>query len=79
MNILAALKREERKLEKQLGELQHQLKGVRNAAGALGHSAERKVVGVEKRVLSAAGRARIAAAAKRRWAKVKKKAKAAAA
>jgi hypothetical protein len=29
MNILAAIKREEKKLEKQLGKLQHQLDGVR--------------------------------------------------
>jgi hypothetical protein len=36
MNILAALKREERKLEKQLGTLQKQLDGVRTAAKALG-------------------------------------------
>ena len=31
MNILAAIKREERKLEKQLGKLQKQLEGVRAA------------------------------------------------
>jgi hypothetical protein len=30
MNILAAIKREERKLEKQLGKLQKQLDGVRS-------------------------------------------------
>jgi len=35
MNILAAIKREERKLEKQLGKLNHQLSGVRAAAKAL--------------------------------------------
>jgi len=34
MNILAAIKREEKKLEKQLGKLQHQLSGVRAAAKA---------------------------------------------
>ena len=28
MDILAAIKREERKVEKQLGELQHQLSGI---------------------------------------------------
>jgi hypothetical protein len=50
---------EERKLEKQLGKLNHRLNGVRAAAKALGGSAERKVVGVKKRVLSAAGRAAI--------------------
>jgi hypothetical protein len=75
MDILAAIKREERKLEKQLGKLQHKLSGVRAAAKALGDSAEREVVGVKKRVLSAAGRAAIAKAAKKRWAKVRKRAK----
>ena len=75
MDILAAIKREERKLEKQLGKLNHQLSGVRAAAKALGHSAEREVNGVKKRVLSAAGRAAIIKAAKKRWAKVRKKAK----
>ncbi len=75
MNILAAIKREERKLEKQLGKLNHQLSGVRAAAKALGGSAEREVVAVKKRVLSAAGRAAIVKAAKKRWAKVRKQAK----
>jgi hypothetical protein len=75
MNILAAIKREERKLEKQLSKLQHQLNGVQAAAKALGHSTEREVVGAKKRVLSAAGRAAIAKAAKKRWAKVRKRAK----
>jgi hypothetical protein len=75
MNILAAIKREERKLEKQHGNLQHQLDGVRGAAKALGHSVERDVVGAKKRVLSAAGRAAIIKATKKRWAKVRKHAK----
>jgi hypothetical protein len=75
MDILAAIKREERKLEKQLGKLNHQLSGVRAAAKALGSSAEREVVDVKKRVLSAAGRAAIAKAAKKRWARVRKQAK----
>jgi hypothetical protein len=75
MNILAAIRREEKKLEKQLGKLQHTLNGVRSAARALGGSAECEVVGVKKRVLSAAGRAAIAKAAKKRWAKVRKQAK----
>ena len=72
MDILAAIKREERKLEKQLGKLNSQLNGVRAAAKALGHSTEREVVGAKKRVLSAAGRAAIIKAAKKRWAKVRK-------
>ena len=75
MNILATIKREERKLEKQLGRLNHQLNGVRAAAKALGGSAEREVIGVKKRVLSAAGRAAMVKAAKKRWAKVRKHAK----
>jgi hypothetical protein len=75
MNILAAIKREERKLEKQLAKLNHQLSGVRAAAKALGGSVEREVIGVKKRVLSAAGRAAIAKAAKKRWAKVRKQAR----
>jgi hypothetical protein len=36
MDLLAAVKREERKLEKELGNLQHKLNGVRAAAKALG-------------------------------------------
>jgi hypothetical protein len=75
MNILAAIKREERKLQKQVDKLQHRLEGVRAAAKALGHSANRDLVGVKKRVLSAAGRAKIAAAARKRWAKVRAQAK----
>jgi hypothetical protein len=75
VDILASIKREERKLEKQLAKLNHQLNGLRAAAKALGHSAEREVAGVKKRVLSAAGRAAIVKAMKKRWAKVRKKAK----
>jgi hypothetical protein len=77
MDILAAIRREERKLEKELDKLEHRLSGVRAAAKALGHL-EREVVGVKKRVLSAAGRAAIVKAAKKRWAKVKKQARKAA-
>ena len=54
--------------------LNHELSGVRAAAKALGGSAECGVVGVKKRVLSAAGRAAVARAAKMRWAKVRKQA-----
>jgi hypothetical protein len=75
MTILAAIRREERKLEKQLGKLNHQLNGVRAAAKALGHSAQKEVSVAKKRVLSAAGRAAIVKAAKKRWAKVRKQAK----
>jgi len=75
MDILAAIRREERKLEKQLGKVQHQLERVRAAAKALGNSTGRELTKVRKRVLSAAGRAAISKAAKRRWAKVKAQAK----
>jgi hypothetical protein len=64
MNILAAINREEKKLEKQLGKLQHQLNRIRAGAKALGDSTNRELKGVKKRVLSAAGRAAIAKAAK---------------
>jgi hypothetical protein len=69
MNILAAIKREERKLESQLNKLHHRLNGVRAAAKALGHSTVREVTTVKKRVLSAAAKARISKATKARWAK----------
>jgi hypothetical protein len=75
MTILAAIRREERKIEEKLGQLQHRLNGMRIAAKALGHSAEREVVGAKKRVLSAAGRAAIVKAARKRWANVRKQAK----
>ena len=69
MDILAAIKREERKLEKQLHKLQHQLNGIRAAAKALGDSTNREVKAVKKRVMSAAARAKIGKATKERWAK----------
>ena len=71
MNLLATIRREERKLEKQVGKLQHQLDGVKAAAKALGHSTGNQATSVKKQVLSAAGRAKISRAAKRRWAKVR--------
>jgi hypothetical protein len=75
MNILAAIKREERKLEKQLHKIQHQLDGVRGAAKALGHTTGRELVRVKKQAMSAAVKAKISKAAKRRWAKIKAQAK----
>ena len=69
MHILAAIKREEKRLEKQLGKLQHQLNGIRAAAKALGDSTNRELKAVKKRVLSAAARAKISKATKERWAK----------
>jgi hypothetical protein len=75
MDIRAAIKREEKKLEKQLSRLQHHLAGVRAAARALGQSAGRDLGKAKKRVMSAAARAKIGRAAKKRWAKFRKEAK----
>jgi hypothetical protein len=71
MNILAAIRREERKLEKRVGNLHRQLDGLSAAAQALGISVGRELDRAERRLLSAAARAKMSAAAKRRWAKVR--------
>jgi hypothetical protein len=75
MKLLSAIKREQRKLEKQMGKLQYQLNGVKAAAKALGRSAGQELDTAGKRVLSAATKAKISRAAKRRWAKVRAGAK----
>ena len=75
MSILTAIRREEKKVKKQLVKLQHNLSGLQSAAKALSKSANRDLTSVKKRVLSAAGRAKISKAAKKRWAKVKAQAK----
>jgi len=75
MNILAAIKREERRLEKELAKIQYQLNGVRTAAEALGRSTNKKQTKATKRVLSAAAKAKISKAAKKRWAKFRAQAK----
>ena len=75
MDILAAIRREERKLEKQLGKLQHQLNGIRAAEKALGDTTSKELKVVKKRVMSAAARAKIGRAAKKRWAKFRAQAK----
>jgi hypothetical protein len=75
MGILAAIKREEKNVKKQLAKLQHELTGLQSAAKALGHSAEREVTAVKKRVMSAAARAKIGKAAKKRWAKFRAQAR----
>jgi len=69
MKILAAIKREEKRLEKQLGKVQHQLNGIRAAAKALGDSTNRELEAAKKWVMSAAARARISKATKARWAR----------
>ena len=75
MDILSAIKREERKLEKQLASIQRKLKGIKAAAEAMGRSVDKKVTKGTKRVLSAAARAKIGKATKKRWARFRAKAK----
>ena len=74
MNILAALRREEAKLQKQANKARQQLDAVRAAMKILGHevTTSGKRVGrkkLKKRVMSAAARARIGKATKERWAR----------
>ena len=80
MDILAALRKEEAKFEKQVGAAQQQLDTVREAiklvAGMNGgvnlksKPVKTQVAGKrKKRVLSAAARAKIGKATKARWAK----------
>ena len=75
MDLLAAIKREERKLEKELSKLQGKLSGVRAAANALGDKTIKEVTQVKKRVMSAAARAKLSKATKARWAKFRAQAK----
>lgn len=79
MSILAAIRREEKKVKKQLVKLQNDLLGLQSAAKALGKTASRDLTRAKKRVLSAKGRASISKAMKARWAKVRAQAKKAAA
>jgi hypothetical protein len=74
MNILAAIRHDERKLEKQVGRLQKQLDGLRAAANALSDSAMNGAGRMQKRVLSAEARAKISRATKRQWSRGARKA-----
>jgi hypothetical protein len=70
MDILAALKQEEAKWEKEVTAAQQQLDNVRAAIKLLGGmSSSGKATGGKKRVMSAAARASISKATKERWAK----------
>jgi peptidoglycan hydrolase CwlO-like protein len=66
MNILAALKQEEAKLQKQSDKVRQQLDAVRAAMKVLGSkvASRGKRIGKKKRVMSAAARARIGKATK---------------
>lgn len=73
MNILAALKKEEAKFEKQAKVASQQLDTVRAAIKVLqgGAAASVGTSGPKKRVMSAAARAKISKASKARWAKIR--------
>ena len=66
MDILPVLKQEEAKLQRQLAGIQGAIKALNGRASSIPTS---KVVGPEKRVMSAAARAKISKATKARWAK----------
>jgi hypothetical protein len=70
MNILAALRKEEAKLQKQADKVRQQLDALRGAMKILGgKGGSGKPTGRKKRVMSAAARAKISKATKARWAK----------
>ncbi|MGH9739191.1 MAG: hypothetical protein ACRD4X_11485 [Candidatus Acidiferrales bacterium] len=73
MDILAALKREESKFEKQAEEARRQLDTVRAAMKILQGGATRgaKTHRPKKRTMSAEARAKISKASKARWAKIR--------
>ena len=71
MGILAVIRREEKKVRKQLAKLQGDLNRLQSAAKAMGATANRELTSAKKHVLSAAARAKMSKAAKRRWAKIK--------
>jgi hypothetical protein len=75
MSILTAIRHEQKKVKKNLTRLQNRLSGLEAAAKVLGDSTNKEIKSVKKHVLSAAGRAAIVKAAKKRWAKVRKRAK----
>jgi hypothetical protein len=79
MSILAAIRREEKKVKKQMAKLQSDLIGLQSAAKVLGKTASRDITRAKKHMLSAKGRAKISKAMKARWAKVRAQAKKAAA
>jgi hypothetical protein len=70
MNILAALRREEQKFERQTEAAQQQLETIRAAIKVLGRNGTNgKAVEGKKRQMSASARANISKATKMRWAK----------
>ncbi len=81
MQIIAALRRHEKKLEKHIRKLEAELSGVRSATAALGKSAGKEIRAARKSAAKSAkkvhkisreGRLAISRAAKKRWAEWKK-------
>jgi hypothetical protein len=69
MDVIAALQGEATKLKKQLDTV---LRAMHLLGGSKGkNKTKRKTVSIKRRSMSAAGKARIAAAQKARWAKVR--------
>jgi hypothetical protein len=70
MDILAALKREEAKIEKQVSAAQQQVAAVRAAIKILsGKGGGGTPIGTKKRFVSKVARAKMAKAQRERWAK----------
>jgi hypothetical protein len=69
MDIIAALQDEATKLRKQLDTVLHAIHLLGNGKGR--SKSKSKTVSIKRRPMSAAGKARIAAAQKARWAKVR--------
>ena len=71
MDILAALKREEAKFEKLMENARQQMDTVRAAIKVFGSTKSRGKTKRKKNIMSAATKAKIAKAARKRWAKIK--------
>jgi len=67
MDVIAALQAEATKLKKQLDTVLHAM----HLLGGSKSNSKSKTVSIKRRGMSAAGKARIAAAQKKRWAKVR--------
>jgi hypothetical protein len=79
MDILKALRAEESKFLRQMDEARQQVDTVRAAikllSGSSAANGNRPATAITRKRMSAEGRARIAAAQRKRWAKVRKQAK----
>jgi hypothetical protein len=67
MDVIAALQTEAAKLKKQLDAVLHAM----HLLGGSESTSKSKTIPIKRRGMSAAGKARIAAAQKKRWAKVR--------